>query len=171
MSKRRIVLSIITGLAVSSTAVALTLPNGEEVEELTGTPDGAVKCCFVCRIQTALVPLQSAVLPSTNCSNVSPRGIPANSRSVRKPERETKPSSSVIITTRASYTAKATKKLRKAISEKPMFRPKPPMPIYPSTPKEERREEAIPTFSTTITELTNTIPKTTAGKQPVQRRV
>ena len=36
MSKRRIVLSIITGLAVSSTAVALTLPNGEEVEELTG---------------------------------------------------------------------------------------------------------------------------------------
>ncbi len=36
MSKRSIVLSIITGLAVSSTAVALTLPNGEEVEELTG---------------------------------------------------------------------------------------------------------------------------------------
>ena len=36
MSKRRIVLSIITGLAVSTTAVALTLPNGEEVEELTG---------------------------------------------------------------------------------------------------------------------------------------
>lgn len=36
MSKRRIVLSIITGLAVSTTAFALTLPNGEEVEELTG---------------------------------------------------------------------------------------------------------------------------------------
>ena len=36
MSKKRIVLSIITGLAVSTTAVALTLPNGEEVEELTG---------------------------------------------------------------------------------------------------------------------------------------
>lgn len=36
MSKRRIVLSIITGLAVSTTAFALTLPNGEEVEELDG---------------------------------------------------------------------------------------------------------------------------------------
>lgn len=171
MSKRRIVLSIITGLAISSTAVALTLPNGEEVEELTATPDGAVKCCFVCRILTAPVQWQSVVLPSTNCSNASPRGIPANSPSALRQEQATRPNSSVTITTLVFYTVKATKKLRKAISEKPMFRPKPPMPIYPSTPKEEPRGEAIPTFSTTITELTNTIPKTTAGKQPVQRRV
>ncbi len=60
MSKRRIVLSIITGLAVSTTAFALTLPNGEEVEELTGNARWGCEVLLCC--QTNGPPWQSVVL-------------------------------------------------------------------------------------------------------------
>lgn len=171
MSKRRIVLSIITGLAVSTTAVALTLPNGEEVEELTGNARWGCEvllCLSNPNGPRAVAECRPPIDKLFKClSKRHPCKFPKCPQAGAG--NEAKQLSDHYDP--CFYTVKATKKLRKAISEKPMFRPKPQMPIYPSTPKEEPREEVIPTFNTTITGLTNTIPKTTAGKQQVQRRV